>query len=83
MLYQILNSTVGGSGNLVLALNTTGYSPGSAGFYGGQAGLYLFQTAGGIDDIVVIPEPSEWAMMLGGLAALGLMLRRKRLKDRL
>jgi hypothetical protein len=77
MLYQILNSTVGGSGNLVLALNTTGYSPGSAGFYGGQAGLYLFQTAGGIDDIVVIPEPSTWAMMLGGLAVLVFIQRRK------
>jgi autotransporter-associated beta strand protein len=76
-LTQILNSSVGGSGNLVLALNTTSYSPGSAGFYGGQGGLYLFQTSGGIDDIVVIPEPSTWAMMLGGLAVLIFWQRRK------
>jgi len=65
-------------GNLTLALNTTSYSygPGSAGYYGGQAGLFLF-TGSGIDDIVVVPEPSTWALMLGGLAVLIFWQRRK------
>jgi hypothetical protein len=82
-LYQILNSSAGGSGNLVLALNLAGYTGGGGAndFYGGQASLYLFQTSGGIDDIVVIPEPSTWAMMLGGLALLIFIQRRKNKLD--
>jgi len=78
-LTQILNSAVGGSGNLVLALNTANYS-GSA-FYGNQESLYLFQTSSGIDDIVVIPEPGAWAMMLGGLAMLIFWQRRRNMRS--
>jgi hypothetical protein len=32
-------------------------------------------------DLEVVPEPSTWAMMLGGLAMLGLVLRQKRLRN--
>jgi hypothetical protein len=52
---------------------------GSSSFYGGQSGLFLFQTSGGIDDIVVIPEPGTWALMLGGLAVL-VFIQRSRCK---
>jgi autotransporter-associated beta strand protein len=48
---------------------------------GAGSGSYLFlNTVGGVDDIevMVVPEPSTWAMMLGGLALLVLFQRRGR-----
>ena len=50
-------------------------------FYGANSYLILYQNAGsGIDDIdvEVVPEPSTWAMILGGLALLVFFQRRKR-----
>jgi hypothetical protein len=71
---EILNSGNGGGGNLALSLPQSG----AAGYYG--TGSYLFiVNSGGVDNIevMVIPEPSTWAMMLGGLALL-LFIQRKR-----
>ena len=50
----------------------------SDGFYAANSYLFLNQI-GGVDDIEVevIPEPSTWAMMAGGLALLVVCLRRK------
>lgn len=48
---------------------------------GGYQNSYLFlNTAGGVDDIEVevVPEPGTWAMMLGGVAALILLQRRRK-----
>jgi len=51
-------------------------------YYGAHSYLVLYQ-ASGIDDIdvVVVPEPGTWAMMLGGLAALILWQRRKQKRN--
>ncbi len=71
----ILNSGVGGSGNLTLAFAT----PGGASYYG-PSNLFLYQNSTtGADDIEVqvVPEPSTWAMMLGGLGVLILWQRRR------
>ena len=48
-------------------------------YYGNGSYLVLYQ-ASGVDDIdvVVVPEPGTWAMMLGGLAVLVFWQRRKR-----
>ena len=47
-------------------------------YYGVHSYLVLYQ-ASGIDDIdvVVVPEPGAWAMMLGGLACLVFWQRRR------
>jgi len=70
----ISSSGVGGTGNLVLSI-------GAAGYYNNSY-LFLYQnstTNGGVDDIevMVVPEPSTWAMILGGLALLVFIQRRK------
>jgi len=47
-------------------------------WYAGHSFLYL-NTTGGVDDIevVVVPEPGTWALMLGGLAMLIFWQRRR------
>jgi hypothetical protein len=48
-------------------------------YYGTNSYLVLYQSAGVDDiDVVVVPEPGTWAMMLGGLALLIYWQRRKR-----
>jgi autotransporter-associated beta strand protein len=72
---QILNSGVGQSGNLTLAL--TGLADT---WYGGPSYLFLYQnSSSGADDIEVevVPEPGTWALMLGGLAFLVFWQRRR------
>jgi fibronectin-binding autotransporter adhesin len=61
-----------------LSLTITGVGA-PAGWYNNSF-LELVNTAGGVDDIevVFVPEPSTWAMMMGGLATLVFILRRKR-----
>ena len=59
-----------------LTLNFTGVGA-PAGWYNNS---YVFLVnSGGVDDIEVevVPEPSTWALMLGGLALLVLWQRRK------
>ncbi len=46
------------------------------------AGSYLFVTSDGNIDVEVVPEPNTWAMMLGGLAMLVLVVRRRAAKNR-
>ncbi len=73
---QILNSGVGMSGNLTLAL--TGLSDT---WYGANSYLFLYQNSTtGADDIEVevVPEPGTWALMLGGLAMLIFWQRTRR-----
>ena len=75
MITPILNSGNSGTGNLNLAL-----SAGAAGYYGSNSYLFLYQNSStGADDIEVevVPEPSAWAMMVGGLAILIFWQRRK------
>jgi autotransporter-associated beta strand protein len=72
----ITNSGVGGTGNVTLAFTT----PGGATYYA-PSYLFLYQNSTtGTDDIEVevVPEPSTWAMMLGGLGVLLLWQRRRR-----
>ena len=77
MTTPILSSGNGLGGNLTLAL-----SSGAASYYGANSYLFLYQnstTNGGVDDIevMVVPEPSTYAMILGGLAVLVFWQRRK------
>jgi autotransporter-associated beta strand protein len=77
----ILNSGVGGSGNVTLAFGT----PGGAAYYA-PSYLFLYQdSATGVDDVEVevVPEPSTWAMILGGLGVLVLWQRRRRDQSKL
>jgi fibronectin-binding autotransporter adhesin len=47
-------------------------------YYANGSYLVLYQSAGVDDiDVVVVPEPGTWAMMLGGLAALFFWQRRR------
>ncbi len=63
---SIANSTFFGTPN------ANGYT---TGFYNGS---YLFLTDGGDQiDVEVVPEPGTWAMMLGGLALLVFIQRRR------
>ena len=66
------------TGGLSIAANTFFGTPSNGyttGFYNGS---YLFLTDGGTEiDVEVVPEPSTWAMILGGLALLILIQRRK------
>ena len=64
-----------GSFNLAV-LNVNGVDITTSNNYGG---LRLYLNNG---DLEVVPEPGTWAMMLGGLLMLGLVLRRKQFKDR-
>ncbi len=71
---KILNSNFGGIGSLNLSFGS------SNSFYGSNSFLFLYQNANtGVDDIEVevVPEPGTWAMMLGGLALLILIQRRR------
>jgi autotransporter-associated beta strand protein len=66
-------SSVSGGGNLTVNVPggyTTSY-------------LFLYQNSAGADDIEVevVPEPSTWAMMLGGLGVLLFWQRRKTRRD--
>jgi fibronectin-binding autotransporter adhesin len=75
LITPILNSGYNGTGNLSLNLLA-----GAAGYYGANSYLFLYQnTNTGVDDIEVevVPEPSTWAMMLGGLVVLVFIQRRK------
>jgi hypothetical protein len=52
-------------------------------YYGANSYLVLYQSAGVDDiDVVVVPEPGTWAMMLGGFALLILWQRRRNKSDR-
>jgi autotransporter-associated beta strand protein len=77
-LYQILNSGIGGTGNLTLAFGGAN-AAGDTALYGNSQ-LFLYNNGSGVDDIdvEVIPEPSTWAMMIGGLALLVFWQRRRR-----
>jgi fibronectin-binding autotransporter adhesin len=71
----ILNSGVGQSGNLTLALIGVDDT-----YYGGGSYLFLYQNSTtGVDDIEVevVPEPGTWALMVGGLVMLVAWQRRK------
>ena len=73
---KILNSEFGGTGSLNLSFGSSS----SNSFYGSNSFLFLYQNANtGVDDIEVdvVPEPSTWAMMLGGLALLVFIQRRR------
>ncbi len=72
---QILDSGVGGNGNLALALSGV-----TSSFYSANSYLFLYQnSATGADDIEVevVPEPSTWALMFGGVAMLVFWQRRR------
>ena len=76
LITPILNSNLGGTGNVTLSLSGT-----AAGFYGRNSYLFLYQNStSGADDIEVevVPEPSTWALILGGFALLMVRLRRQR-----
>jgi len=71
---QILNSDFGGTGSLNLSFGSANS------YYGANSSLFLYQnTNTGQDDIdvEVVPEPGTWAMMLGGLALLVVVQRRR------
>lgn len=71
----ILGSGEGGTGNLALELGAL------SGSYPGGSYLFLYQnTTTGADNIevMIVPEPSTWALTLGGLFSLILVLRRTR-----
>ena len=76
-LYQILGSGNGALGNLSLVLTGN-----AATYYGANSYLFLYQSGSGVNavdaiEVEVVPEPSTWAMMLGGLAVLVFWQRRK------
>jgi len=63
--------------NLALAFG----NPTDAAYYGANSYLVLYQnSASGVDDIdvIVVPEPGTWAMILGGLALLVVVQRSRR-----
>jgi len=71
---QILNSNFGGTGSVNLSFGSANS------YYGANSTLFLYQNANtGVDDIEVevVPEPGTWAMMLGGLALLIFIQRRR------
>ncbi|HEY0255833.1 MAG TPA: PEPxxWA-CTERM sorting domain-containing protein, partial [Candidatus Methylacidiphilales bacterium] len=89
---QYANLTLGTStgslatGLMTQILNTSGSGPLTVNF-GNVSGsayanseLFLYQdSTTGVDDIVLelVPEPSTWALMLGGMGVLAFCLRRK------
>jgi hypothetical protein len=70
---EIANSGNLGTGNLVLSLSTA-----AATYYGANSYLFVVDS-GGVDDIdvEVVPEPSTWALMLGGLGFLLIWQRQR------
>jgi hypothetical protein len=79
LLTPILNSGVGQSGDLTLAL--TGLGGLANTWYASNSYLFLYQNSTtGVDDIEVdvVPEPGTWALMLGGLAMLVFWQRSRR-----
>jgi hypothetical protein len=76
LITQIMNSGVGQSGDLTLAL--TGMADT---WYGGPSYLFLYQNStSGADDIEVeiVPEPGTWGMIFSGLAILFFWQRLRR-----
>ena len=76
LITPILNSSNLGTGNITLSMSGT-----AAGFYGANSYLFLYQNSTtGADDIEVevVPEPGTWALMLGGLALLAFIQRRRK-----
>ena len=47
-------------------------------FYGSSGGLNEVEAFGTPAAVSAAPEPDAWALMLGGVSAMGLMLRRRR-----
>jgi hypothetical protein len=77
LITPILNSGNTGTGNLALSLSGI-----SASFYGSNSFLFLYQNSStGADDIEVevVPEPSTWALIAGGLGVLLVWQRRRKI----
>jgi autotransporter-associated beta strand protein len=76
------STTVGGVTETIITGNNLQVAFGSSvdtSYYGNGSYLVLYQSAGVDDiDVVVVPEPGTWALMLGGLTALVFWQRRKR-----
>jgi fibronectin-binding autotransporter adhesin len=79
------STTVGGVTETIITGNNLQVAFGSSvdtSYYGNGSYLVLYQSAGVDDiDVVVVPEPGTWAMMLGGLALLVFWQRRKAKRD--
>ena len=76
------STAVGGGTETIITGNNLQLAFGSTldqSYYGNGSYLVLYQSSGVDDiDVVVVPEPGTWAMMLGGLAVLIVWQRRKR-----
>jgi hypothetical protein len=66
----VITSGLSIAANAFFGTPTNGYT---TGFYDGS---YLYVNGDDID-VMVVPEPSTWAMMIGGLALLILVQRRR------
>ena len=71
----------GGATETIITGNNLQLAFGSAidtSYYGANSYLVLYQSSGVDDiDVVVVPEPSTWALMIGGLALLVFWQRRR------
>jgi hypothetical protein len=75
-------TTVGGVTETIITGNNLQLAFGNSldqSYYGANSYLVLYQSSGVDDiDVVVVPEPGTWAMMLGGLALLIFVQRLRR-----
>jgi len=75
-------TTVGSATETIITGNNLQLAFGSSldqSYYGANSYLVLYQSSGVDDiDVVVVPEPGTWAMMLGGLALLVVVQRARR-----
>jgi fibronectin-binding autotransporter adhesin len=76
------STTVGGVTETIITGNNLQVAFGSSvdtSYYGNGSYLVLYQSAGVDDiDVVVVPEPGTWALMLGGLGLLVVVQRARR-----
>ena len=68
------SNTIGNGDSLSGSLLTFSLNPASGGQFGNSSAL-VYDSA--LVSVTAVPEPSEWAMMLAGLAVLGVMVKRR------